>query len=202
MRAGLSVGVIVALVIAIWVAVSSGDDEPAPTTLETTTTSATTLTTTTTTTPPATTATTSGSTTTPTETTVDEEARIEEVRLILEDLYFRWFDAIYRNDEEAVREAIATERYLTDFRNAVDSLDIPRQPEREDVAVSGVEILRDSESCLVTYATVDARQLLGDEGEGSRVNVLLYSEGRWKLATVWTNKTDLWQQDCEIQPEL
>src|SRR5690606_2934523 len=135
MRAGLSVGVIVTLVIAIWVAVSSGDDEPATTTVESTTTSATTLATTTTTTPPATTATTSGSTTTPTETTVDEEARIEEVRLILEDLYFRWFDAIYRNDEEAVREAIATERYLTDFRNAVGSLDIPRQPEREDVAV-------------------------------------------------------------------
>ncbi len=129
-RTGLSLGVIAALVIAIWAAVSAGGDETDPpatsTTRETTTTSPKSTTvaeSSSTTSEPSTTVTTE-----PTPTTVDSEARIEEVRLILQDLYYRWFDAIYRNDEDAVREVVATEDDLDAFPRAVENMHAPARP--------------------------------------------------------------------------
>ncbi len=109
-RAGLSLGVIAALVVAIWAAVSAGGQRTDPPATSTTTAPSSTVTTT----AGAPSSTTSKPTTTvtsrPTSTTIDSEARLEEVRLILQDLYYRWFDAIYRNDGEAVREVVATEQ--------------------------------------------------------------------------------------------
>ncbi|HSJ33692.1 MAG TPA: hypothetical protein VLB85_01380, partial [Acidimicrobiia bacterium] len=95
-RPALSLGVIAALAVAVWAALSAGDDEPPPSTVTTSTTTSTV--TSTTTTVPATTSKTSAvtSSTAAPETTVDPEDRLEEVRLLLEDLYYRWFDAIYR----------------------------------------------------------------------------------------------------------
>src|SRR5690606_31914706 len=111
----------------------------------------TTTVTSTTTTVPATTSTTSAATssTAAPDTTVDPEARLEEVRLLLEDLYYRWFDAIYHNDETAVREVVATEVYLDAFSNAVDNLDLPSAPTRDGIVVTELEILRDDAKCLV-----------------------------------------------------
>ena len=104
-RAGLGLGVIAALAIAIWAAVSRGNGDPPPTTVSTTTVA--TTATTTSTTIASTTSTTAATTTTPAETTVDPEARVEEVRQILQDLYYGWFLAIYNQDEETVRTIIA-----------------------------------------------------------------------------------------------
>lgn len=65
-----------------------------------------------------------------------------------------------------------------------------------------LEILRDSETCLVTYSTVDVTSWLGPDGMVSGVNVLLPVETEWRLGTAWTNRNDLWQTDCEIEPGL
>src|SRR5690606_29302783 len=124
-RVGLGLGVIAALAVAIWAAVAQGGDETpsTTTTLPPSTTSAPPTTISTTTVAP--TSTTTTPTTTPAETTattVDAEARAEEVRLILQDLYFRWFTAIYNEDENTVLEVIATQRYLEDFRRAITTL--------------------------------------------------------------------------------
>ena len=109
-RAGLSLGVIAALVVAIWAAVSAGGQRTDSPATSTTTAPSSTVPTT----AGAPSSTTSKPTTTvtsrPTSTTIDAEARLEEVRLILQDLWFRWFDAIYsQDDEEAVRQVVATE---------------------------------------------------------------------------------------------
>lgn len=203
-RTGLSLGVIAALVIAIWAAVSAGGDETDPpatsTTRETTTTGARSPTTeenSSTTSEPSTTVTTE-----PTSTTVDSEARNEEVRLILQDLYYRWFDAIYRNDEDAVRQVIATGVYLNAFRDSVENMELPRAPQYDDIVIRDLELLRDTRRCLVTFATIDLTSWRGQDALTSGVNVLLPVNGGWRFATSWTNKSDLWEADCDIQPEL
>ncbi len=196
-RIGLGAGVVVVLVVAAWAAVSSiGKEVP------TTVTSSPTITTTSTTVPPATAVATTHPTTPTTsapspDTTSHAEARTEEVRLILEDLYFRWFDAIYHNDEEAVRKVVATERRLANFRRAVDELDLPTPPGRYDIVVSRVEVLRDSPDCLVTFSEVDQTMWRGPGMRSSIVDVLWAHEDHWRFATSWQNRGDLWEGDCD-----
>jgi hypothetical protein len=122
--------------------------------------------------------------------------------LILEDLYFRWFDAIYRNDEEAVLDVIATQRYLDDFRSATESLELPDAPERAEVIVTDLEILRDTPECVVTFSHLDLTRWRGDDATVTGVNVLLPVNGEWRLGTAWTHRNDLWESDCLIEPEL
>lgn len=191
-KSGLSMGVIVALAVAIWAAVSSGEEPPSTTT--TTLAAATsTIVSTTTTAPPTTTV---AATSAP-DTTTDSEVRIEEVRLILEDLYFRWFDAIYRNDEEAVLDVVALPAELVAFRNAVENLELPRAPTEADVVVTSIEVLRDTDDCVVTYSNLDLESWRGGGAVRKGVDVLYPYEGRWRLATHWANKNDLWETDCD-----
>lgn len=203
-RPVLSMGVIVALGVAVWAALSAGNDD-VPTTSTVSSSSTTTASTPTTT--PLPTTTTSGSTTAPPTTsapttTIDPEARIEEVRLILEDLYYRWFDAIYRNDEEAVRDVVATSNNIADFREAVTTLNLERPPERGEIRVTDVEVLRDDSRCLVAFSTLDVSAWRGAGATTEGVDVLLPVSGDWRLATTWESESDLWQTDCEIEPDL
>lgn len=201
-RVGLGLGVIAALAIAIWAAVSQGGDEPPPTTTTSTLTTSSTESRPSSTSTTVTTTTTAGPSTTVTDTTTDPEARVEQVRQILQALYFGWFTAIHNKDEEAVREVIATERYLEDFRTAVTTLEYPRPPNKDEIVIKDLEILRDTENCLVTYSTVDLTLWLGEDATVSGVRVLLPVGGDWRFGTAWTHKEDRWQQDCDIEPEL
>ena len=48
-----------------------------------------------------------------TTSTTTEEQRLAEVEQILTDLWFGWFDAIYRKDADALWEVVANENYHT-----------------------------------------------------------------------------------------
>ena len=187
-RFGLAAVVIAALAAVAWAALQP--NTPPATTTTTTTATTTTATTSTTTTLPDTT------------TTVDPQARLREVEAILTDLYYRWFDAIYRNDEEAVREAVATINNLEDFRRAMSTMEFLKEPTAEGVVVTQVEILLDEPTCLVVFSTLDVQAFRGEGAITSGVDVLLPVKGSWKLGTTWERKTDLWQQDCLIEPDI
>lgn len=190
-----------ALVVAVWAAFASGDGEPSPSTTAPTSTSApptsTTVASTSTTSAP-----TTSTTAPPTSTTTDEGARVEEVRLILEDLYFRWFQAIYNNDEEAVRDVIATQNNLSDFRSAVENLELPRSPELGDITVRDINLLRDDPDCLVAEFVLDLSSWRGEGMVTEGVDVLLRVGQEWRFGTSWESANDLWQEDCEIEPDL
>lgn len=201
-RLALSLGVIAALAVAVWAALSSGDEEPPATTTASTATPATvtTLPSTTTTAPTSTVTTlaTTSSTAAP-DTTVSPEARLEEVRLILEDLYYRWFDAIYRNDEEAVREVIATEDRLEAFQEMAANHSYPSAPDPAQIRTKDVEILEDSPDCLVVHSTLDLTEWLGEGMTSSGVDVLWPHTDGWRRATLWAHPQDLWRTDCEAE---
>ncbi|CAN5878210.1 hypothetical protein BH23ACT5_BH23ACT5_14090 [soil metagenome] len=199
-RAGLAAAVVIALAVTVWAAVSP-DDQPVPTTFAPPSTVPPTSTTTTPTTPtvPTTTTDTPVTATVVPDTTFDADARTEEVRLILEDLWFRWFDAIYHDDEEAVREVVSTQRGLDDFAQAVAQMDLPRKPQRGDVRVQAVEVLRDDDDCLVVFHDLDLTEWRGPDSQSSLVDVLFPYESGWRFATTWQNRNDLWEADCEAE---
>lgn len=196
----LSVAVIVTLLVAIWATTVGGDESPTaaatqtPTSLTTTSTAETPALPAPTTTALATTI--PASTTVPVEATTDPEARAEEVRLILQDLYFRWFDAIYRNDEEAVLDVVATQQELEGFRHAVEVADWPRAPRADEILIEDLEILVQDDNCLAVHRTTNLQGWLGAKAATSGVDVLWPHDSGWRFATHWKNQHDLWEADC------
>lgn len=185
---GAGVVVVALAALAIWL--SGNDAEPiaAPTT--------TTVTPTTTTPPPETTAPVTTTTTEATTTTHDPEAREEEVRLILEDLWFRWLDAVYREDRSMLANIVATQSYLDDFEGAVTGVSFTRTPDPSDLDVSIASVLRDTPDCLVVERTIDSGDLIDGSPVSRGVDVLWPHDGGWRLATGWTSAGDLWEMDC------
>jgi hypothetical protein len=154
-------------------------------------TATTSVTTTTTTTSP----TTASSTATTSTTTADQ--RLAEVETILQELWFGWFDAIYRKDAVALWEVVATTR-LHDDGVAAMGLDglFTAAPSREGVVVTEFEILLDRPDCLVVHESLDF-SAFRDSALTTTVDVLWPANGGWRFATAWTSPTDLWLGDCD-----
>lgn len=132
-----------------------------------------------------------------TSTTVD---RTEEVRLLLVDLYFGWFDAIYRKDADALWDVVATEDGHSAGVGAMETLTFLHPPSKDGTDVESLEILLDREDCLVVYTEVDFSEFRGPDIGVARVEVLWPSEAHgWRFAAAWTYKDDLWQSDCDYR---
>ena len=150
------------------------------------------VTTTTTTTAPST----ASSATTTLTTTADQ--RLAEVETILQELWFGWFDAIYRKDADALWEVVATTRGYESGLAAMESMEFLAQPTVQEVRVTIIEILLDREDCLVVENAVDLTGILGIVGDPT-VNVLWPDPNYgWRFATDWSNATDLWLDDCDV----
>lgn len=185
---GLAVGVVV-----LW---PRGTTDDTPTTLAATPTS---TTSTSTSIPPS-------STTTavpdPTTTTADSHVveTVEEAEAILRELWFGWFEGIYNEDEDRIREVVATEQMLNAALNAFGS-EFENAPAADQIEID-IEILRANEECLVTWGLLDITAFRGPDATTRNVQVLRHTDGEWKFATSWRNPEDLWETDCEseLQP--
>jgi hypothetical protein len=157
------------------------------------------VTTTTTTVPTTTTAAPTTTTTEPATTTLSEEARRAEVEAILQDLWFGWFDAIYRKDEGALWEVVATSAGHEDGIAAMAQSDLFTSiPELVGVEVQVTQILLDRPDCLVTHHNIDVSAFRGEGAVGESVTVLWPdAEGNWRFATHWQHPNDLWLGDCD-----
>jgi Flp pilus assembly protein CpaB len=155
------------------------------------------VTTTTTTAPTTSTIPASTTTTTePTTTTLSEEARKAEVEAILQDLWFGWFDAIYRKDPDALWEVVATSAKHAEGVAAMEIADFG-EPTPEGVRVEVLEILLDRGDCLVVHDRVSVGGFT-TEGSSEAVDVLWPDERYgWRRATSWANPNDLWLGDCD-----
>jgi hypothetical protein len=149
------------------------------------------ITTTTTSAPTTTTSAASTSTTTP-------DQRLAEVETILQELWFGWFDAIYRKDADALWEVVATTPRREDGLRAMEALDFIAPPAADAVTVVTSEILLDRPDCLVVDHAIDLSPLFGPDSVAETVSVL-WSDSRygWRFATNWENANDLWLIDCD-----
>ena len=197
MNYGWRVGVVIALIVVMAIALVSlllrdSDAATAGTTLAQTTTSL----------PATTTSTPTSPTTAPsTTTTINPEARIAEVELILEDLYVRWFDAIYRKDESALPDIVALQRSYDAAVEAMSTAEFTASPAEAGVDVAVIEVLLDRPDCLVVHYDIDVSRFF-DAGQpaASAVRILWPrgDSGPWRMARLWSGPGDLWNADCDL----
>jgi hypothetical protein len=165
-----------------------GDSSSNPTT---TTLVAGTSTTTTTSTP-------STTTTGATTLTTTAEQRLAEVEVLLQDLWFGWFDAIYRKDPDALWQVVATTQSHDAGVAAMETMEFTGEPNADGVNIESLEMLLDRADCLVAFYTIDVSDFRGTGSTSEHVSVLWPDERYgFRLATGWTHPDDLWLMDCD-----
>jgi hypothetical protein len=137
------------------------------------------------------------STTTLAPTTTTAEQRIAEVEAILTDLWFGWFDAIYRDDPNSLWAVVATTPLFDAGVRAIDQLEFVGPPTIDDIKPVVDQLLLDRPDCLVVENTISMPFLTGNPTERG-VNVLWPDDnGNWRFATAWVYPDDLWLADCD-----
>lgn len=182
--------ILVGLAVGIWALWPRETSDPPPTTVPsavepTTTTLAPTATSTTTTTSLPT-----------TSTTADTHvvATVAEAEEILQTLWFGWFEGIYNQDEDRIREVVGSPNQIEAAVAQFGQLEMTRQPSPSDFAFSGTEILEASPTCTAIWTEMSATGFGAPAVEG--VHVFRRSGDKWLFISLWTHKDDLWEGDC------
>jgi hypothetical protein len=183
--------IVVGLAVGIWALWPRDDQDPSPTTTPTAAA--------TTSTSIPTTSATAAATTTQTEPAQVVES-VEEAEEILRNLWFGWFEGIYNQDEDRIREVVGTQSALDDARSQFGVMPFDREPRLGDIAASETRILHSTQGCLVLSTTLTLSGFR--TGESSGVHVLRRAGDHWVSVSVWEFEDDLWEQDCqgELQP--
>ena len=138
---------------------------------------------------------------TPTEATTvttTAEQRLAEVEELLRELWFGWFDAIYRKDPDALWQVVATTGGYQAGIAAMDSLEFTAVPSKAAVVIDLLDLLLDRDDCLVAFYSINVSGFRGSGSISERVSVL-WPDDRYgfRLATDWTHPNDLWLSDCD-----
>jgi hypothetical protein len=181
--------IVVGLAVGIWALWPRENSEPSPTTVpiavETTTT---TLLTTTTTAPPT------------SSTTEDTHivATVGEAEEILRTLWFGWFEGIYNEDEERIREVVGTQAMLDAARSQFGVMVFVVAPTAAAIQFEESEILRSDADCLAMWVTASA-PFLSSSPTVTSVEVTRWNGASWVLVSTWRYRDDLWEADCESE---
>ena len=176
--------IVVGLAVGIWALWLRENSDPSLTTVPTAAETTTTTLVTTTTALPA------------TSTSADTHvvASIEEAEEILRTLWFGWFEGIYNQDENRIREVVGTQAMLDAALSQFGVMEFELAPTAEAILPSEVELLRSDAECLALWANVSATFRPGST-EG--VQVLRRLGDGWVFVGFWTHRDDLWEADCE-----
>lgn len=138
-----------------------------------------------------------------TSTTADDGSHVvetvEEAEEILRELWFGWFEGIYNEDEERIREVVVLEETVETARESFGEMEFSQAPQVELIRVENVEILRSDEGCLALWADLDVSSFRPDAVGTSGVYVVRNTGRDWALLTVWSSSDDLWEEDCESE---
>jgi hypothetical protein len=119
---------------------------------------------------------------------------VEEAEEILRELWFGWFEGIYNQDEERIREVVVLEETVETAKESFGT-EFARAPQPSDITFDDAEILRTDSECLAVFATM---RLSGfREGSSGGVYVLRSTEEGWSRLSTWSERNDLWEADCD-----
>jgi hypothetical protein len=170
------------LAIAVFLVWPRGSDDEEPETVSATTT---------TTTTEAVSTTSTMVTTTEASHVVETVAEAEE---ILRELWFGWFEGIYNQDEDRIREVVANPDLVEAAVAQFGVMEFEKPPSTHLIGLDEVEILRADDECLSVWSVVTGEFRSGSiEG----VHVLRWNGESWLLVNTWALKEDLWQDDCD-----
>jgi len=133
-----------------------------------------------------------------TTSTVDDShvvETVEEAEEILRELWFGWFEGIYNQDEERIREVVATEDQVEQARAQFGVMEFFSQPMAKNIIFDESEILRSDDNCLAIWTVLRVNGFR--EGESRNLHVLRSRAGSWVQLGLWVNRNDLWAKDCE-----
>jgi hypothetical protein len=122
---------------------------------------------------------------------------LAEVEELLQDLWFGWFDAIYRKDPDALWQVVATTTFHADGVAAMDSMEFIAAPTRSDVLIRDLSILLDRPDCLVVENSIDMTAFRGLDGDTTVTVLWPYARYGFRFATGWRFANDLWLNDCD-----
>lgn len=123
---------------------------------------------------------------------------VEEAEEILRDLWFGWFEGIYDQDEDRIREVVANPDLVEAALAQFGVMTFTQAPSERLLTFSDTEILLSDERCLAIWTNVDASQLIGGSNDG--VHVFVWRDDSWNLISQWAHREDLWEDDCSSQP--
>jgi hypothetical protein len=123
---------------------------------------------------------------------------VEQAEDLLRAFWLGWFEGIYNQDEDRIKEVVASQDQLDGARNAFGGMAFEEPPTPAGIYLSEVEILRADDTCTAIWAklTVEFR-----DGSSAGVQVFRMRDGDWKSVHTWVHRNDLWEQDCDAQLE-
>lgn len=190
MRWVIAALVVVGLAVGVVLAWPSGTDSPPVTLADAATTTSTSL-------PPDTTTSVADTTTTADDGETSHVVEtVEEAEEILRELWFGWFEGIYNEDEDRIREVVVLEETVDTAQQSFGS-DFSAEPEPDDISFEETEILRSDDECLAIWTEMVLEGFR--EGRSGSVHVLRMAEGDWQRLSLWRFREDLWAADCESQ---
>jgi hypothetical protein len=122
---------------------------------------------------------------------------VEEAEAILRELWFGWFEGIYNQDEERIREVVATQHQVELARDQFGQMNFSAPPEPEGILYGDTEILLANEDCTVIWTTATLSGFTS--GSTSDVHILRWNDDAWKFFSLWSFRGDLWEGDCDAQ---
>lgn len=134
----------------------------------------------------------------PTSASSGEDGRVvetvEEAEEILRELWFGWFEGIYNQDEDRIREVVILEETVETARERFGT-EFERAPLPGDITFENTEILRTDDECLVLDTVLVTSGFR--EGSSRAVELLRWTSTGWKSLSNWDDRDDLWEADCE-----
>ena len=121
---------------------------------------------------------------------------VEEAETILRELWFGWFEGIYNEDEDRIREVVATEDQIEEAKTVFGAA-FTAAPTIEAIEIQEVQILRSDRECLATWALLHITQFRGAGATSRSVLVARRVDSTWKILSTWSNRNDLWEADCD-----
>jgi hypothetical protein len=121
---------------------------------------------------------------------------VEEAEAILRELWFGWFQGIYNQDEDRIREVVATTHQLQLATEQFGQMEFERAPLPTDLSYSNSEILHATDQCTVIHTRLTLTGF--QDAETTDVYVLRWNDG-WRFFSLWAFPDDLWESDCEAE---
>ena len=126
---------------------------------------------------------------------------VEEAEEVLLNLWFGWFEGIYNQDEDRIKEVVASQSQLDAAIAAFGVMTFTAEPTLPGIVLADIEILRADQECTALWATLDVSAFRGPGSTTEGVHIFRRADDKWKSVSTWPLRNDLWEQDCEAQLE-
>lgn len=124
----------------------------------------------------------------------------EEAEEILRELWFGWFEGIYNQDEDRIKEVVASQALL-EAGTAAFGAPFESKPSPAGIKFEALEILWSDAECLVIWQHIDVTAFRGQGSETDTLLVMRSIANKWLMTTTWVSRDDLWEADCDAQLE-